>query len=129
MTKLSTFQSTRPARGATSSTQLIQLPYEISIHAPREGRDDAAKKRVGNVLSISIHAPREGRDWYPIARVKKVIISIHAPREGRDAKTLPIIERICISIHAPREGRDRSISSVWLSRFNFNPRAPRGARH
>ena len=36
------FQPTRPLRGATSSTQLIQLPYEISTHAPLAGRDHKA---------------------------------------------------------------------------------------
>ena len=35
----SVFQPTRPLRGATSSTQLIQLPFEISTHAPLAGRD------------------------------------------------------------------------------------------
>ena len=35
----------------------------ISIHAPREGSDDAAADRPTAVLEISIHAPREGSDW------------------------------------------------------------------
>ena len=33
------FQSTRPARGATSNTGAIRSKTAISIHAPREGRD------------------------------------------------------------------------------------------
>ena len=34
-----------------------------------------------------------------------------------------------ISIHAPREGRDwYSASVIFLIRYHFNPRAPRGAR-
>ena len=34
----------------------------ISIHAPREGCDDQARKRVHRPGQISIHAPREGCD-------------------------------------------------------------------
>ena len=33
------FQSTRPVRGATSTTQLVALTTGVSIHAPRTGRD------------------------------------------------------------------------------------------
>ena len=33
---------------------------------------------------ISIHAPREGRDDNMDDLLKAYIISIHAPREGRD---------------------------------------------
>ena len=34
------FQSTRPARGATTREIGLYLPLSISIHAPREGRDE-----------------------------------------------------------------------------------------
>ena len=33
------FQSTRPARGATPAEIAVGIIFEISIHAPREGRD------------------------------------------------------------------------------------------
>ena len=33
------FQSTRPVRGATFSAYLGDMPLDISIHAPRAGRD------------------------------------------------------------------------------------------
>ena len=56
------FQSTPPARGATwSNIQTLQLGYEISIHAPREGGDGTAQ-HPAEVVPISIHAPREGGD-------------------------------------------------------------------
>ena len=35
----------------------------ISIHAPREGGDQASALAVFDVLIISIHAPREGGDF------------------------------------------------------------------
>ena len=80
---------------------------------------------------ISIHAPREGRDGHAqTADTCRQAISIHAPREGRD---LPVIPNKTvwnkISIHAPREGRDFVQTVLFLMTFfNFNPRAPRGAR-
>ena len=55
------FQSTRPVRGATSAAGLGQIRDNISIHAPRAGRDVLADGLVAAVL-ISIHAPRAGRD-------------------------------------------------------------------
>ena len=55
------FQSTRPARGATKKSESKEEQNEISIHAPREGRDCKVSS-VGVKCSISIHAPREGRD-------------------------------------------------------------------
>ena len=56
------FQSTRPARGATYLRyQFIQL-YRVSIHAPRAGRDHLVKDNHAR-NAVSIHAPRAGRDF------------------------------------------------------------------
>ena len=58
---LAAFQSTRPAWGATQYLFLQLQSVQISIHAPRVGRD--AVHAVGIVrFCISIHAPRVGRD-------------------------------------------------------------------
>ena len=57
------FQSTLPARGATSAQTVV--PYEvyiISIHAPREGSDPIGQP-LHWLFPISIHAPREGSDY------------------------------------------------------------------
>ena len=35
---------------------------------------------------VSIHAPREGRDLRDIENNTDGLVSIHAPREGRDAE-------------------------------------------
>ena len=56
------FQSTPPARGATRYFPYDRLfPWEISIHAPREGGDAHAQRGTAQTR-ISIHAPREGGD-------------------------------------------------------------------
>ena len=79
------FQSTPPARGATCSLRSASPPVlPISIHAPREGGDQGAR-RLRHRGDISIHAPREGGDAGEIKNTEeRYHISIHAPREGGD---------------------------------------------
>ena len=82
--RLSRFQSTPPARGATIGGHIINGWRCISIHAPREGGDFLAFLGVGVVHRISIHAPREGGDLLRGGVQAGLLISIHAPREGGD---------------------------------------------
>ena len=60
---ITVFQSTPPARGATSGARSAITSIGISIHAPREGGDANTEKRERAVVDISIHAPREGGDF------------------------------------------------------------------
>ncbi len=78
---------------------------------------------------ISIHALREERDHRCGKRHHKNQISIHALREERDFMSIDIPKQRIISIHALREERDMSIFTTGWQGFDFNPRAPRGARH
>ena len=78
---------------------------------------------------ISIHAPRVGRDGAQDGRRHPRLISIHAPRVGRDLGVWLVVRHSAISIHAPRVGRDYSALPSSLNRLDFNPRAPCGARH
>ena len=55
------FQSTPPARGATLKSDVLDDAVTISIHAPREGGDNAQYVLQWR-RNISIHAPREGGD-------------------------------------------------------------------
>ena len=111
------------------SVSFSKSASEISIHAPRVGRD--LSQLVNNTVKvsfqstrpvwgatyeycvqnvraiISIHAPRVGRD--PNRRPRRLDdggISIHAPRVGRDGGELLMAKKLYISIHAPRVGRD-----------------------
>ena len=103
---LAGFQSTRPARGATSRSLSAALDRCISIHAPREGRDHNIAETPTLTKNFNPRAPRGARRRirFPFGRTSD--ISIHAPREGRDTVFL--------------------ISTIPMS--YFNPRAPRGAR-
>ena len=59
------FQSTRPVRGATDCNNFVTCELDISIHAPRAGRDGAFLAPP-YVRIISIHAPRAGRDPFQV---------------------------------------------------------------
>ena len=86
------FQSTLPARGATSvvggsncfqndfnprsphgerhiSSYITQVCIYISIHAPRTGSDLLGIGIGGSITGISIHAPRTGSDCDPSDKV------------------------------------------------------------
>ena len=123
-----TFQSTRPARGATSASDLHQRAYGISIHAPRAGRDGPSTGQGVPEVQISIHAPRAGRDGGRVRLEAYVHISIHAPRAGRDFEIGTPPEFPFISIHAPRAGRDIRGSGASATSVGFQSTRPaRGA--
>ena len=100
---------------------------DISIHAPRVGRDYIDREAAIEIC-ISIHAPRVGRDCAATITRCWRQISIHAPRVGRDQELTPDAHRTSISIHAPRVGRDCILSIRKTLLSYFNPRAPCGTR-
>ena len=99
------FQSTRPVWGATLPNLLELLGVDISIHAPRVGRDCL--------------------DSWPPAGSK---FQSTRPVWGATLTQLPGFSRVEISIHAPRVGRDVGRVVHCSSPFYFNPRARCGAR-
>ena len=103
----STFQSTPPARGATSIMTRVSRSAAISIHAPREGGDLGGKGCGYFLAGISIHAPREGGD----SVVK------------RNA-----FEYLYFNPRPPRGGRRGIASTIVVMISDFNPRPPRGGR-
>ena len=72
-------------RGATDAYLVDAQTLNISIHAPRAGRDSVMASCASWEAAISIHAPRAGRDGDVVGAEHVVDISIHAPRAGRDA--------------------------------------------
>ena len=101
------FQSTHPARGATSALIKDGQNAGISIHAPREGCDQKVLTVLRVAVEISIHAPREGCDATGLtqANIAERFQSTHPARgatgDHRDGRRAG-----AISIHAPREGCD-----------------------
>ena len=144
------FQSTRLVWGATTVVSGVHYATDVSIHAPRVGRD-TARATSATQRRVSIHAPHAGRDKMRKAFHKLLTLSIHAPHAGRDHhsscimvlpspfhSTRPMrgatlgVSRSAyqnyVSIHAPRVGRDIVIIDFLHNSASFNPRAPCGAR-
>ena len=100
---------------------------KISTHAPLAGRDRLSafdKKRI----SISTHAPLAGRDFLHFDTTFHEIISTHAPLAGRDVKSVLVAGSGFISTHAPLAGRDKKAAEQKQSRYQFQPTRPlRGA--
>ena len=55
------FQSTRPARGATVVRHGLAIGLGISIHAPREGRDEDHEGTNAQHVDFNPRAPRGAR--------------------------------------------------------------------
>ncbi len=80
----SKFQSTLPARGAT--TKHMAHRRKFPYFNPRSPHGERPIVRVGDAISnaISIHAPRTGSDAIDAVYCHVGNISIHAPRTGSD---------------------------------------------
>ena len=99
------FQSTRPVWGATMILSAAEYLDDISIHAPRVGRD---QKKLGET--------------------EKQLISIHAPRVGRDDGITPTIGSNGFQSTRPVWGATATVEDGADGAPDFNPRAPCGAR-
>ncbi len=79
------FQSTRPARGAISARIREGVLKDVSIHAPRAGRDPCVPAPASPVIVFQSTRPARGATTLcaPGIAVQRDV-SIHAPRAGRD---------------------------------------------
>ena len=123
------FQSTLPARGATTMYQRLRHSVRISIHAPCTGSDPEDYGTKWRCWEISIHAPCTGSDDKPHMRytcLKK--ISIHAPCTGSDKNTAA--DTFYSSDFNPRSlhGERPCAHISGTARAYFNPRSLHGER-
>ena len=125
----SAFQSTLPARGATSFLVDNSDAMIISIHAPRTGSDlrppsglhrhkefqSTLPARGATSTSVTAFSPTTFQSTLPargatgnqaVSKCQRNRISIHAPRTGSDSITGKTRFSCEISIHAPRTGSD-----------------------
>ncbi len=145
------FQSTRPVWGATSEIAKLEAEIEVSIHAPRVGRDTSGVGTHAAQSSFNPRAPCGARPVGAFQLVLDVDVSIHAPRVGRDV-TGATGQRPTVAFQSTRPvwGATSNISPnvvavmfqstrpVWGATCcrphgqprltSFNPRAPCGAR-
>ena len=123
------FQSTLPAREATPIPGILGDDKAISIHASREGSDNAIIAETANKVYFNPRFPRGKRlqEFLGFRVIQE--ISIHASREGSDQGVHASPQYpYHISIHASREGSDAIYCRLQCRRRYFNPRFPRGKR-
>ena len=126
------------------------LRIQVSIHAPRAGRDSKCRTQPwmpfcfnpraprgarppaniskGIVLSFNPRAPRGARRSMTSTTAQGHCFNPRAPRGARPTLQLAAVRTYAVSIHAPRAGRDDNFRLRTRISFSFNPRAPRGAR-
>ena len=123
------FQSTLPARGATTGGSNLRLHRFISIHAPRTGSDMQAIFRA-QFGDISIHAPRTGSDMSTKKRFSKRSYfnprSPHGERHRTPQQTRKA--RDIFQSTLPARGATHKPSKSICLQNDFNPRSPHGER-
>ncbi len=122
------FQSTRPARGATSPIRNPLPLRTVSIHAPRAGRDSLTPATGIRSRCFNPRAPRGARPSGRHGAASPIRFQSTRPARGATEPWRRRARMADVSIHAPRAGRDDSSTQGGIESLCFNPRAPRGAR-
>ena len=123
------FQSTPPARGATSRSTSEDYSQSFQSTPPARGATTSWWAGLGDDMHFNPRPPRGGRRLRLICSLRSRSISIHAPREGGDTVATCILESSTVFQSTPpaRGATKRGISQAYQP-DNFNPRPPRGGR-
>ena len=122
------FQSTLPARGATTHTGINRFDFQFQSTLPARGATSVLRKTRHYRLDFNPRSPHGERHLAkrePLPKKKfqstlpargatglaesvctAISISIHAPRTGSDDDVETAAKQGIISIHAPRTGSD-----------------------
>ena len=146
------FQSTLPARGATTVRAIVEKAKRISIHAPRTGSDSTQESPKTGLAHFNPRSPHGERryQFQTLDTSCKVYFNPRSPHGERlyipplllvshqFQSTLPARGAtpclddsnvgVVISIHAPRTGSDRAARDFREGLEDFNPRSPHGER-
>ncbi len=122
------FQSTRPARGATSTMINARAAKCVSIHAPRAGRDFGIEWPPEPEECFNPRAPRGAR--HPKVETWCRENQFQSTRPARGATGVGSPDGWLWASFNPRapRGARQAQSGLFRWRSGFNPRAPRGAR-
>ena len=121
------FQSTLPARGATTALEAAERLGLFQSTLPARGATLVLRRlRLTNQFQSTL--PARGATQPRVKALRFVRISIHAPRTGSDAAAPTEKQRALISIHAPRTGSDNCSTMGPRFPIDFNPRSPHGER-
>ena len=100
----------------------------ISIHVPLAGHDIAMVKDRTAIVQFQSTCPLRGTTTTVFDALTKDGFQSTCPLRGTTRSRPPCRRSRRISIHVPLAGHDRAISRSRMTRNNFNPRAPCGAR-
>ena len=123
------FQSTPPARGATIDGMVITVLDDISIHAPREGGDEARRRKTTRSNNFNPRPPRGGRRNASSTAPSRHQFQSTPPARGATLTVLHAEHRAQFQSTPPARGattRQPDISATYDR--DFNPRPPRGGR-
>ena len=125
---ISTFQSTLPARGATSChPRYWTFGIDFNPRSPH-GERPTNFRSFGILRSFQSTLPARGATSVSGHVAPLDLISIHAPRTGSDDVDSHSAHLTRISIHAPRTGSDITRTDGQPDALYFNPRSPHGER-
>ena len=124
------FQSTRPARGATALGDPLGLGLlRVSIHAPRTGRDKSRAERACAVSPFQSTRPARGAPrMSPSGGLPSLGFTPRAPHGARRRPRARPKTRPGFNPRAPHGARPPTSTSLYGDTGSFNPRAPHGAR-
>jgi len=121
------FQSTRPARGATRFPTSLRLYPNVSIHAPRAGRDARSWAAGGRADCFNPRAPRGARLEKSSEIHQRLRFQSTRPARGATSARIVHFQVEVVSIHAPRAGRDTWNELVAYQAKFQSTRPARGA--
>ena len=101
---------------------------DISIHAPRVGRDPIFTQQIICQKHFNPRAPCGARLWSGFGLTAYEEFQSTRPVWGATDDMATRYNTVAISIHAPRVGRDCYGRNSVFGNRHFNPRAPCGAR-
>ena len=124
------FQSTLPARGATQHySSMFPTNYNFNPRSPHGERLLSLRSMTVTLVYFNPRSPHGERRRKTQQSAIVICISIHAPRTGSDVVTRPTKCTRCeISIHAPRTGSDAPFAAINPPPVGFQSTLPaRGA--
>ena len=123
------FQSTRPARGATTRSSLNLVSHVFQSTRPARGATTSAT-HSSNICCVSIHAPRAGRDrpsLYSAARLSS--FNPRAPRGARLRKGGASYGDIAFQSTRPARGATKAARAIRVDDLFQSTRPARGATY
>ena len=123
------FQSTPPARGATSCFGVIPvIPTIFQSTPPARGATRPPPAHSRRTHYFNPRPPRGGRRAPQAYTAPATAFQSTPPARGATRPVAGDAPGHGISIHAPREGGDTRRTGICWELIHFNPRPPRGGR-